>query len=302
MIITKIKGGLGNQLFQYAAGRNISINKKIILKLDISDFTKYKNSGFNLSNFKININYSNFEDIKNFFFFKSKIINFFLKKISNRFFSFLNSLLVKNYYYEKNFFIKKIDKYSECYLDGYWINHNYFKNIRSVLINEIKLKKINKKLNKLIKEIKKTSCNSVSIHFRYGDYKDKSLKKEVGLLNSQYYVDAINYIKKYIRNPKFFIYSDEIEIVKKKFYFNNLNHVFVEGFKNYEDLISMSCCKHNIIANSTFSWWAAWLNENRNKTVICPLTWVNKNSKIFNYSRSFPLKEWKKMRNTFQET
>jgi len=122
-------------------------------------------------------------------------------------------------------------------------------------------------------EIGKT--NSISIHIRRADYLDKNTNEKHGCCSMDYYRQAINYMSKMVEKPTFFIFSDDIEFskhaLKSPFQVRFVDHNGPE--KNYEDLILMSNCSHNIIANSTFSWWAAWLNRNPDKIVIAPSRW-----------------------------
>ena len=118
--------------------------------------------------------------------------------------------------------------------------------------------------------------NSVAIHIRRGDYlNDPKVRCIHGILGSDYYKKSINYIKKKVKNPFFFIFSDDIELVKKNFsFFNNKKYIFIDTKSSINDLYLMSNCKHFIIANSTFSWWGAWLSKNKRKIVCAPKRWL----------------------------
>ena len=168
---------------------------------------------------------------------------------------------------------------NNVYLNGYWQSEKYFNNIEDIIRKEITFKKEPNDLNK--KHIDKIiSANSVSVHIRRGDYMNNpSTKKKLGLCSDEYYFKAINYIAENIENIHFFIFSDEPQIAKnllekikhpKTFIYNNNDN-------GSEDLRLMSYCKHNIIANSSFSWWGAWLNKNNNKIVTAPKHWFNYN-------------------------
>ena len=216
MIAIKLKGGLGNQMFQYACGRNLSYRQKTVLKLDKSflDNTLWQ-----------------------------KIVGVTPRKYEMGEFN-IQAELVKG----KN-----------C-LDGYWQSEKYFKNIRKILLLDFTLKKESKNFLKYKKLIIKT--NSVSVHIRHGDYVKRAVaRKYHGTLSFDYYFKAIELIGKKIKNPRFFVFSDDPMI-------SNFS-----GLTNNEELILMSKCKHNIIANSSFSWWGAWLNTNPKKIVIAPKKW-----------------------------
>ena len=166
-------------------------------------------------------------------------------------------------------FNRKIRKTDNYYIKGYFQNEKYFKHIRSVLLNEfVPPKKI-----KISKELKNALNNneSVSIHIRRGDYVKLNFS-----LNSIYYIKAIKYIKQIYYNPIFIVFSDDLEWVKANIHINNqVIYVNENGeLKDYEELFIMSHCKSNIISNSTFSWWGAWLNTYEKKIVIAPKKWM----------------------------
>jgi len=278
MIIVKLIGGLGNQMFQYAVGRRISLHYGFKLKLDLSSFEdgsknitetprdyalKYFNikagiaSKLEIDKFKQNS--IDIEDLK-----KNDltfVLNFFKKKyIKENEFNF-NSLILS---------IK-----NNVYIDGYWQSEDYFKDISNKIKKEISLKKEYLFDDKNILD-KISGSNSISIHIRRGDYVGNSeTNKFHGTCPLSYYKNGIDYIVNNTKEkPHLFIFSDDAEWVK-----NNLKGDFQITYvadyklKDYEELIVMSKCKHNIIANSSFSWWGAWLNENKNKIVVAPSRW-----------------------------
>ena len=270
MIITKIYGGLGNQMFQYALGRSLSSYQNVDLKLDISSFENYKlHNGYRLNKFNILENLANTKEIKE------------LKGNNNLIIRFLRNRHIfhkKTYYPEKErtVFDPYVFKKSKIYLAGYWQNSNYFQRIREILIKEFTLKdNLSSSAKIILNNILKN--NSVSIHVRRGDYLNHS---EIGVLDTEYYRKAIQYIKDIISEDLFFfVFSDDISWCKKYIRFMENVH-FVENTKNeLEDLCLMKNCKNNITANSSFSWWGAWLNTNKNKVVISPDKWVTYNPK-----------------------
>lgn len=239
-VIVRLKGGLGNQMFQYAYGRKLSLENKAVLKLDksllewpicqrLAGITARR---YELGEFNIN----------------------------ERFAGFWETVLKPK---------------GSLYLDGYWQNEEYFKGIRDILLEDFRLKKKTKNFLKLEKLVCK--ANSVSIHFRREDYIKKAVtRKYHGTLGLDYYRKAIEIIGEKVKNPSFFVFSDDILWVKKNFKKVKEQTVYVSGLcklTNPEELILMSLCKHNIIANSSFSWWGAWLNKNRRKIVLAPKKW-----------------------------
>jgi hypothetical protein len=265
MIIVKLKGGLGNQLFQYAFGRLLSIKRNTSVKFDILSVDKRDiHRDFKLDKFNTKIELASSEEIKKSeysFGFISKIWMWVKRKI----------LRIYNVGYSE-----KIINSKEKYYDGYWQNYKYLEPIRKELLTEISLKEsVNKKYSELISKI--NSSNSVSVHIRRGDYvNDPKTKNAHVTFGLEYYEKAIKIIKDKIKDPVFFVFSDDISWVKENLKIN-CPIIFVSNpeIKDYEELIIMSACKHNIIANSSFSFWGAWLNQNQNKTVIAPKKWSN---------------------------
>ena len=264
MIITKIKGGLGNQLFQYAVGRAVALHHNAPLKFDLTIFETYKlHNGYRLDQFAIQADIAT----------NNEIIN--LKGGNNVLFSALRKAgLVKrkSYFKEKgsSYFDASVFKNNFVYLDGYWQNELYFSDIRELLLRELSP---NNSMNDLsfayLDSIKKS--NSVSLHVRRGDYLNL---KNINVLDVDYYMKAAEYIRKNVERPTFYIFSDDLEWCKSSLTFLG-NCIFVERTQTeIDDLKLMSFCQHNIIANSSFSWWGAWLNQNPNKTVIAPKGWL----------------------------
>jgi hypothetical protein len=264
MIITKIKGGLGNQLFQYAVGRAVALHHKVPLKLDLTIFETYKlHNGYRLDQFAIQADIAP----------KNEIIK--LKGGNNVLFSALRKVgLVKrkSYFKEKrtSYFDASVFKNNSVYLDGYWQNELYFKNIRELLLRELSPVSSMSDLDCAYLECIKNS-NSVSLHVRRGDYLNS---KNINVLDVDYYVKAVDYIRKNVKNPTFYIFSDDLEWCKNNLGFLN-GCIYVDRTQTeIDDLKLMSFCRHNIIANSSFSWWGAWLNQNPKNTVIAPKGWL----------------------------
>lgn len=273
MIISLLNGGLGNQLFQYAIGRKISLQFNTKLKLDTSLFTASNFRKYNLSVF----NYKP-EIAKN-----NEVLCFFPEKatgIQKVYFNFRKFLIKPSILIEKKFSydIELISKSKEnTYLNGYWQSENYFSDIRPILLNDLKIKNhLTGKNKELAGKI--TSVESVSVHIRRGDYVlNKHTNKYHGLCSLEYYDKAIDIICNKYKDVQLFIFSDDIRWVKENINFP-VNITFVDhndDENNFEDLRLMSLCKHNIIANSSFSWWGAWLNEYPEKVVIGPQKWLN---------------------------
>ena len=264
MIITKLKGGLGNQLFQYAVGRAVALHHKVPLKFDTTIFKTYKlHNGFRLDQFAIKAEIAADKEIIN------------LKGRSNLLFSSLRKAgLVKrkSYFKEKrsSYFDASVFKNNCVYLDGYWQNELYFSDIRELLLEELSPNSLMNDLGCAYLDCIKKN-NSVSIHVRRGDYLNL---KNINVLDVDYYLKAVDYIRNIIEKPFFYIFSDDLEWCKSNLAFLD-DCIYVESTQTeIDDLKLMSFCQHNIIANSSFSWWGAWLNQNPNKTVIAPKGWL----------------------------
>lgn len=277
MIIVRVFGGLGNQIFQYAFYKCLEFNNDDVY-LDISDYNiHHHHNGFELDKvFKIKFNKATNKEIKKISFDKKSFLYRLIRKI------FKIELVKTSEYTEmKDICDVKIGNIEqEVYFNGFWQDIKYVEFIENELRKELIF---NEKLSGKNKDVidKFIGRETVSIHIRRGDYlNNKSLG---GICNNEYYLNAIEYINKVIDRPVFFIFSDDIEWVKNNFKLKS-ECIYVDWNKeeeSYKDMQLMSMCKHNIIANSTFSWWGAWLNMNRNKIVICPKKWFNnKNSNL----------------------
>jgi len=275
MIITKLIGGLGNQMLQYAFGRWVSFFNKTNLKLDITGYENQEvvtQRKYNLFIFNIKEQFASKDEIN-----KIKRLNYnkYLLKIINRILPYYYRPHVVQKYFEYDSNVKKIKNNS--YLEGYWFSEKYFKGIEDVIRKDFTFKYGPNEINKkFIYEI--INSNSISIHVRRGDYvTDKKTTEFHGTCDLEYYNQAVLFVSKKISNPHFFIFSDDSDWVKKNLCLNYQSTFVIHNFKknNYEDLRLMSMCKHSIISNSSFSWWGAWLNYYPNKIVIAPKKWFN---------------------------
>ncbi len=251
MVIVRILGGLGNQMFQYAYARSLSL-KGYDVKLDISKFKTYKlHGGYQLDKYQINL------------------------EIANSFSVFMGKAKIKKNKKEKGLLFKKQLKTlnGNEYVKGYFQTEKYFNDIRAVLLDEFV---INKKISLQCKTIASkisSSENSCSLHIRRGDYiSDEKANKVHGTCNLDYYQKAIQIINEKYSNVTFFVFSDDIPWTKENLHVKNAIYVDIKSIP-HEDMYLMSLCKHNITANSSFSWWGAWLNKNEEKIVIAPKNW-----------------------------
>lgn len=275
MIIVKLIGGLGNQMFQYAAGRRVALANNTELKLDITVYEKQvgitpRKYGLNVFNIQANI--ASNEEIG-----KLKKENVFLNKLSKFIPVFKDSRVTEKHFY---FDRAVLNIKNNSHLEGYWASEKYFKDIENIIRKDFTFKDKPDEVNQqMVGRIK--NCDSVSIHIRRGDYVfDEKTNKYHGFCDLDYYLRAITLVTKTVKNPQFFVFSDDIKWAKQnlhpKFPCTYVDHNV--GKKDYEDMHLMSLCKHNIIANSSFSWWGAWLNQNPGKIVIAPKKWFRNKS------------------------
>lgn len=232
----QIMGGLGNQIFQWAYGKYLSIVHETPFYLDTSFYDRNDFRAFSLNKFP-NISYN------------------LIKYPSNTPQDI--TIIYDNFHYNK------IDYKTNhhYYLGGYWQSEKYFKNIENIIKDN--LEPTDSIKDKLLSSY--PVSNSVSIHIRRTDYLALSTIHHVQSIS--YYEEALNLIK----YKNILVFSDDIDWCKQNLKFQNM--IFVENNDNIEDMWLMSLCEHNIIANSSFSWWGAWLNKNKNKTVIAPSKW-----------------------------
>jgi len=265
MIIVKLQGGLGNQMFQYAAARSLSKSKKVDLDFSFLLQNNVTNDSFSARQFELGI----------FHKLKARIIsNYFIKLLKSKKKLFK---ILSNRYYEvndENILNHSNINSSNLYLDGYFQNPLIFQNFRDTLIDEFTFPQLTSQSKKI--ELKITAVkNPVAVHIRRGDYVKPEILNYHGLLSTTYYKQSVELINSKIENPVFFIFSDDTEWCKNNLSFIDKKQIITGTTHSWEDLYLMSKCKHQIIANSTFSWWGAWLNLNPEKIVIAPKRWLS---------------------------
>lgn len=293
MIIVKLKGGLGNQMFQYALGRRIALENNISLKLDISGFKHDVVYGrkYGLNYFNIIENIATEKDLKRATTLKSKnYIGKFRRLITKMKPYYKRYMLYEQQQFEYD--SKVIRKFRDFYIDGYWQNEKYFKDIADILRKEFTLKaKVEGKNIKLAERIRQTT--SVGIHFRNYAFVNSAGKlnnKDIsifGMKSLEYYHNAVEYIRTKNSNLHLFVFSDDTNLAKRIIKLKYpTTFVSETDSKDCEEMQLMSLCKHQIICNSTFGWWAAWLNKKPDKIVVAPKRWIinncNNNNPVLN--------------------
>lgn len=238
MIIASLQGGLGNQMFQYALGKALSLKHHTELKLDTRSLSK----GVPPREYALHM---------------FDITEKFAPK-----FSYLISKITKTYVNERDLDGSIPNASNNLYLDGYWQSEDYFKAHEKEIRACFKFKETRKHL----------APASVSIHVRRTDYVERHGRAKIIGCSLGYYHAAILYMASKVNRPTFYVFSDDLNWSKNNIKFPGFNFHY---FSSQDDLRIMSLCKHNIVANSSFSWWGAWLNQNPNKIVVAPDPWFN---------------------------
>lgn len=284
MIITKLKGGLGNQMFQYAIARSLSSKNTVYLDLSFLKNNNTSSVHFTKRDFELGIfpvSYKISLDKEREAFFSKSFKNRILRK-------FLYGNLTHITQSENE--IVNIPPSKNIYLDGYFQSEKYFAHIRDILLADFTFPDLDAE-NKIVQKKINTTENTVSIHLRRGDYLKPDVQKYHGSLPSEYYLEAINFLEENFENCSFFVFSDDISYCKE--IFKNIKNIeYIDhnhGNNSWKDMYLMTQCRHHIIANSSFSWWGAWLGQKDGKT-IAPKNWFNKEVANFDIQDIIPQK------------
>jgi hypothetical protein len=288
-IITQLKGGLGNQMFRYAAGKALAAEKGFELQIDISFLiaNSTDHGDFIARPYELGI----FPAIT------EKVIDIdkqhqplLWRKVKRKL--GIGSLSVP-VYKETSFAFNNsfVEVEAPTVLDGDLQSEKYFKRHKELIRKSFRFQNLpsNDPNNALIDFAKKETV--ISVHVRRGDYLNAYNSAINGICSKDYYETTIKMMRDRFPDATFFFFSNDMEWVKQE-----LTHLtdrcrFIEGNtsrNSWKDMYLMSVCKHNIIANSSFSWWGAWLNVNVNKTVIAPSRWFNSCNPFYNTSDLLP--------------
>ena len=262
-------------MFQYAAGRSLALANGCRLKLDISGFDNYAiHNGYELGLFNIKAEIASVEEALRFVGSSPRIARFLRKRTGVGKKSYL---LEQDFSFDPRFF----NTTPPVYLDGYWQSWKYFEPYAAKIREELTLSNpLVGRNSELAKQI--AQANSVSIHIRRGDYvTNQTTNKVHGFVGVEYYRETMRRIYDALSAPWFFVFSDDLAWAKSNLGLID-NVTFVDhnrGASSYEDMRLMSQCQHHIIANSSFSWWAAWLGYYPGKQVLYPANWFVENGK-----------------------
>ena len=265
MIISHIIGGLGNQMFQYAAGRALSLARGVPLRLDTQDFEGYKlHNGFELHRiFDIDAHLADSSDVRQVL--GLRAFSPLRRKLFHKeFVKFRGKHLIVDSLSKHRYHLE--DMPDACYLMGNWQSERYFAQVSNTIRADFSFRVLNAGKNiELAEFIGKV--NAVSLHVRRGDIASNSASLAVhGLCSLDYYRRAVEYVAAKLTKPEFVIFSDDMNWVRENLHINYPCHYIDHntGLESYNDMRLMSLCCHHILANSSFSWWGGMAqSENR---------------------------------------
>lgn len=278
MIVIQLQGGLGNQMFQYAFGKALAELHQVPLELDLSFLNRkangYTQRHFSLDIFPLSSHIATTETIDAFE--KARATDLF-HRIKRQFIQ-----PIEITHFEKGFPFQPVPynaKQNNRYI-GFWQSEKYFNSIREIILKEFAFPiDTHEQANAMRERI--DGCEAISLHIRRGDYiSNHNANQFHGICSDDYYYTAVKEITQGLKHPELFIFSDEPNWVKEHMSFDLPSHYidFNTNDRSHYDMELMSRCSHHIIANSSFSWWGAWLNDKAGKRVIAPRQWFSDTS------------------------
>ncbi len=274
MIISRVIGGLGNQMFQYAAGRALALAHGLQLRLDVTGFDGYGlHHGFELQRiFHCKAVLASAAETR-------AILGWRAASSLRRVLALpsLAALRGSVFVVEPHFHYWPgiRDLPDTAYLQGYWQSEKYFADAAAILRLDFAFRQPLSEANTAWTE-RIDRCTAVSMHVRRGDYvSDPRTRAVLGPCSLEYYRSAVRCIAERVETPEFFVFSDDIAWAKGNLDIDFPCHFIDDnrGAESYNDMRLMSLCHHHILANSSFSWWGAWLNPRTNKVVVAPAQW-----------------------------
>lgn len=271
MLYIGLKGGLGNQMFQYAFGVAASIESQIPFTLDITLFDTTSSidtkRSYNLNHFNIQAQVAQKTAVAKFHTKKATII----RKIQNK--------LWHQNDYEYNPSLLKVK--NNQYIEGYWQSEKYFKKYKNIIQQAFTPKEPfgieAKKILDFISTVKISGAETILVHIRRGDYVTNAAAAAFhGVQDTNYYLQALDYIDAQSTKSKFvFVATDDVQWAKENFKsHHSFTYISRTEIHDFEEILIMSKCDHFIISNSSFSWWSAWLGQYSNKIVVAPKKWI----------------------------
>ena len=276
MIIVNLIGGLGNQMFQYAVGQALARARGQSLRLDISGFDGYGlHQGFELLRvFTCETPIASDDELRTILGWRAAPA---VRRLLAR--PGFTALRGPTFIVEPHFHYWRgvCDVPATAYLQGYWQSEKYFANTAVALRADFGFRQPMSEVNAALAE-RIDRCMAVSLHVRRGDYvSDSRTRAVLGPCSNNYYHAAMRYVAERVQNPEFFVFSDDIVWARDNLNIGVSCHYIDHnrGTESYNDMRLMSLCRHHILANSSFSWWGAWLNPRENKVVLAPACWFS---------------------------
>ena len=276
MIIVNLIGGLGNQMFQYACGRALSLRTKQQLRLATDQFHNYSlHNGFDLERvFNIDVPHASVTELKSLLRWQASPR---LRKILGR--PLMRWATSRNWCNEPYFsyWPGMLDVSHPVYVHGYWQSENYFADATNLIRRDFTFRNALDELDLAIHKRMRAEP-SASLHVRRGDYLQGKNQRIFDVCDISYYVEAVQLLRQRLPTIRLFAFSDDPEWVQKCLMPKLGNMEIIrhnKGNRSCNDMRLMSTADHHIIANSSFSWWGAWLNQNKEKIVIAPKKWFS---------------------------
>jgi len=285
MIITRLQGGLGNQMFQYAAGLALAEHRRTVLKLDVSWFREYPeyeaHNRYALSCFNITEQFASQEEIDRVAGVKltrierwsialAERLHFY--RYARRYAAPAHTLYETEEVPPESFF----DAPDNTYLYGLWQSERFFATVSNLLRLHFSFRYPPQPTVEAMAQRIRANGPSVAVHFRRGDYvRNPTFNREIGVLSLDYYQRAIALLRERVPDAVLYIFSDDIDAIEREFRPPG-PHVFVRAtqpWHAYDNIRLMSLCDHAVISNSTFAWWSAWLNPSPTKIIVAPQQW-----------------------------
>lgn len=266
MVIAKLQGGLGNQMFQYAFGRALAKRRGVELKLDATMFSTYKYHKCMIQHLNISAPFASAQEVARFAIHRRR---------PNWPWKILNPLLhnPKKYVQETSSYFNPdfLDLEAPCLVDGYWLCEKYFLDIEDTIRDEFTVHSLTNEYTKRLEHAIRSTTHPVMVHVRRADF-ITDFGHAHGALSSTYYKHALSLMNERVRGASYFVFSDDPEWARTHIFPDAPTEYIGQGAEwNYLDLYLMSLCKHFVLSHSTFGWWGAWLSKSyRNNVTIMP--------------------------------
>ena len=265
MIITQLKGGLGNQLFQYAAARRLSLTLGVPLKLDVGFYKRHKQRTYELDQFRIEAGIATDWEVARW---RGPRL---LTRITQPLGLLPRCVMEKSFEFDPAI----LHLQGGRYLEGYWQSYRYFADVAPQIRSELAVRTPPSDADRAMLD-RMAQCDAVCLHVRRGDYASNPIARQYhGLCVPEYYRTAVEAIAAQLRVPELFVFSDDMPWVKQNLRFElPTTHVEHHGVDSAPlELRLMGGCRHFVIANSSLSWWAAWLASSEESSVYAPQRW-----------------------------